>query len=116
MNEAFFEALQAHSDCGEAFIDALVGLGDYELRGDLRAFGAPYAVTNGTVFAGASDMRLVYFRLNPADRAIALASGGEPAPAALGDAWVRFVLFRADWPRIDLKHFARRAYDFARVT
>src|SRR5690349_3240283 len=116
MAEAFFRALQAHSDVGEALIDALAGLGDVELRGELRALGAPYAVTNDIVFAGASDMQLVYFRLAPADRAIALASGAEPAPDALGAEWVRFVLFRADWPRIDLKHFARKAYAFARVT
>lgn len=111
--ESFFLGVQAHDEAGGAFVESLARLGEYELRGDLRRLHAPYAVTADTVFGGASDLALVYYRLHPRDLAIALASGAEPAP--IGPEWVRFVLFRADWPKPDLAHFARRAYDYART-
>ena len=111
--ETFFTSRQAHSDVGELFCASLKRLGEYEIRGNLRSFGAPYAVTSGVVFAGASDMSFVYYRLNAADRAIALHTGAETTN--LGDEWVRLTLFRANWPQFDLKHWALRAYDYART-
>lgn len=111
--ERHFAGLCARDEVGTAFIESLQGLGEYELRGDLRVFRSPYAVTAGTVFGGAAGMAQVYYCLRPDDCAIALRCGADPA-GQLGPGWVCFTLFRANWPRPDLKHWALRAYDFAR--
>lgn len=110
---AFFAARQAHSDVAVLFCGSLKRLGEHEVRGDLRSFSAPYAVTSGVVFAGASDMSFAYYRLNATDRAIALQTGAETTD--LGEEWVRLTLFRANWPQFDLGHWALRAYDYART-
>jgi len=54
-----------------------------------------------------------FWRLRPGDYEIAIRSGAEPAP--IGPEWVQFTLFRSDWPKADLAHWALRAYDFART-
>jgi hypothetical protein len=72
-----------------------------------------YAVTNDLVFCGAAGMVDTFWRLRAADFAIAIASGA--TPAAIGPEWVRIELFRPDWPRPDLAHWAMRAYDYART-
>ncbi|HVT36397.1 MAG TPA: hypothetical protein VHE37_12475, partial [Nevskiaceae bacterium] len=69
--------------------------------------------TAGIVFAGASGTADTWFRLAPADRAIALAAGAQAAPE-LGPDWVRLPLFRPNWPKLDLVHWARKAYAHAR--
>ena len=38
-----------------------------------------------------------------------MATGGIAIPA-LGDAWVGFILFRNDWPTVDLRFWAQKAY------
>ena len=53
-----------------------------------------------------------YWRLRQSDYLIAIATGAEPAP--IGPDWVKIALFRTDWPRPDLAHWALKAYDFAR--
>src|SRR5206468_10155796 len=106
--EEFFKCRQARDEVGTLFIQSLRRLGDYELRGDLRAFRAPYAVSNEFVFGGASSMNVIYYSLDAADRRIALATGAEAAD--LGDDWVKFLVFRAGWPRPDLEHWALAAY------
>lgn len=111
--ENFFSPYSAHSDVGEEIISALARLGDYELRGNLKAFGAPYAVTAETIFCGASGMSDTHWRLRPDDLKIALATGAELSP--IGPEWARITLFRANWPKPDLSHWALRAYDFART-
>jgi hypothetical protein len=111
--EAFFLARSARDEVGTALIEALKRLGEYEIRGDLRVYKSPYAVTAGVVFCGAAGTCDTFWRLRPPDHAIALASGGEPAE--IGPEWVRIPLFRPDWPRQDIAHWALRAYDFART-
>jgi hypothetical protein len=108
---AFFAPLSVHSDVANEFEKALERLGDYRVAFIDRQFGAVYAITLDTVFAGASGGSHTFFRLRPADIATALATGGEPC--GIGPEWVRFVLFRKDWPRPDLAFWALRAYDFA---
>jgi hypothetical protein len=110
--EAYFERRCARDEVGTRFMESLRPLGEYEVRGDLRSFRSPYAVTAGTVFGGALDMDRVLYRLSAADRAIALRTGAEASP--LGDDWVVFTLFRSGWPALDLEHWARAAYRFAR--
>jgi hypothetical protein len=111
--EAFFLSRQAHDEVGTCFRESLRKLGEYEVLGDIRSFGAPYAVTAQVVFGGASDLSFVYYRLNARDRDIAFRTGGETTP--IGPDWVRLELFRAHWPQVDLKHWSLRAYDFART-
>ncbi|MBL6750300.1 MAG: hypothetical protein ISP90_07240 [Nevskia sp.] len=96
--ESHFARQCARDEVGSAFIESLKGLGEYELRGELRVFRSPYVVTAGTVFGGAAGMAQVYYRLRPDDCAIALRCGADPA-AQLGPGWVCFTLFRRDWPR-----------------
>ena len=111
--EEFFLARSAHDEVGTALIASLKRLGEYEVRGELGSYKAPYAVTAQIVFGGAAGMVDTYWRLRPADIAIALATGAEPA--TIGPDWVRIALFRPDWPQPDIAHWALRAYDFART-
>jgi hypothetical protein len=110
--EAFFAALSAHSDVAAEFAAALAKLGQYEVRSAPREHGARYAVTSDTVFAGAAGMASTYWRLSPEDRVIALSTGA--AESELGPDWVEVRLFRNDWPNPDLRHWALRAYGYAR--
>lgn len=112
--EQYFARQSARDEVGSAFIESLRGLGEYELRGDLRVCRSPYAVTAGTVFGGAAGMARVYYRLREEDCAIALRCGADPAGPP-GPGWVCFTLFRAGWPKPDLRHWSLRAYDFART-
>jgi len=95
-------------------LEALKPLGEYEVRGELRIYKSPYASTKGIVFCGAAGTSDTFWRLAPADREIALATGAEEAE--IGPDWVRIELFRPNWPNPDLHHWAVRAYDFARHT
>jgi hypothetical protein len=110
--EQFFLTRFARDEVGTAFIESLGRLGEYEVRGDLRIYRSPYAVTADVVFSGASGMADTFWRLDPEDHAIALACGAEQAE--IGAEWVRITLFRANWPKPDLDHWALRAYVFAR--
>lgn len=109
---AFFAPLSAHGDLAEEFLAALAKLGDCRVVHAPREYGALYAVTNDTVFAGAAGGALTYWRLGPEDEPIALASGG--VASGLGKSWVEIELFRSRWPRPDLGHWARAAYCQAR--
>jgi hypothetical protein len=110
--EAFFLARSARDEVGTAFVDSLKVLGEYEVRGDLGSYKSPYAVTADVVFGGAAGMSHVFYRLGQEDVEVALQTGAERAET--GPNWVRIELFRADWPKPDLVHWARRAYVFAR--
>jgi len=111
--ERYFEPLSAHSDVAGEFLEALKRLGEYERRGGSREYAAPYIVTKDVVFCAAAGMSETYWRLRPADVEIALATGAQPTD--VGSGWVKVTLFRADWPKSDLAHWALRAYDFART-
>jgi hypothetical protein len=111
--EQFFLARSARDEVGTALIESLKRLGEYEVRGELHVYKSPYAVTRDVVFCGAAGTSDTYWRLRPEDRQIAVACGAESTE--LGEEWVRVVLFRPNWPRPDLAHWALRAYDFART-
>lgn len=113
--EAFFVRLSSHSDVASAFFDALRKLGDYDVQVAPREYGALFAVTADTVFAGAAGMASTYWRLSATDRAVALATGATEA-VALGPEWVEITLFRNDWPNPDLRHWALCAYRYARTS
>jgi hypothetical protein len=112
--EAFFAPLSSHSDVASAFLEALQKLGDYDVHKAPREYGALFAVTADTVFAGAAGMASTYWRLTASDRAIALATGAKTA--AVGPEWVEITLFRHDWPNPDLRHWALCAYRYARTS
>ena len=111
--EDFFLARSARDEVGTALMESLKRLGEYEVRGDLRNYKAPYAVTAQIVFCGAAGTSDTFWRLRPKDHSIALASGGERTE--IGPEWVRIVLFCPDWPKPDIAHWALRAYEFART-
>lgn len=111
--EAFFLSRQAHDEVSLCFMQSLKRLGEYEVLGNIRPYNAPYAVTAQTIFAGASELAFVYYRLNARDRDIALRTGAEAS--TIGPQWVRLELFKPDWPQVDLLHWSLRAYDYART-
>ena len=65
--EQFFSSLSAHSDVGEALFSSLKKVGEYETRGNIKEFGAPFLVTAETVFCGAAGMQDTFWRLRPDD-------------------------------------------------
>lgn len=106
--------LSASSDVAEALRVALKPLGDVQSHcPDPAGYRCLLASTLGVVFALASGMNTVAFRLDDRMRPRALASGASPWPEG-GPDWVAFLLFRDDWPRPDLEFWARKAYVAAR--
>jgi hypothetical protein len=67
------------------------------------------------VFGFAVGMHTVAFRLDERMRHRALATGGIPYPEC-GEKWVAVVhqLPDSDWPAVDVRFWARRAYGHAR--
>jgi hypothetical protein len=110
--EEFFKSKQAHDEVGAAFTDSLKKLGKYQLLGNLQRFEAPYAVAFNVIFGGATDMCHVHYFLDPEHLQIALKSGAEASP--ISKEWIRFTLFRSEWPKVDLQFWSLKAYDAAR--
>ena len=103
----------AHGDVAEALLDACASLGDFErFCPDPSEYRYLTVYTNATVFGFAMGMRTVGFRLAPVFKSRAIATGGEEVPG-LQD-WAAFQLFRSDWPAVDVKFWATRAYVWAR--
>ncbi len=103
-----------HSDTGDMLIRSA------EKCGEWVAFSPSFQqckyvalVTNGTVFALGLGQRFACYRIPGRLHATALAAGAVEA-AEIGSHWVRFELFRADWPTPDLPFWALRAYAAAR--
>ena len=104
----------AHSDIADALRAAVKPLGDARLFcPDWGAYRYVIAFTKRTIFALAVEMQAIGFRLDERMKDRALASGGAPYPE-WGESWVRFTLFRDDWPKVDLEFWARKAYVAAR--
>lgn len=108
-----FEKLDAHSDVASELYSALAGLGEYEILHGSSEYPAPYVATRDIVFCAASGMNSTYWRLRPGDVAIAVRTGGYRTD--IGPEWVEIRLFEPGWPKPDLRHWALRAYDFART-
>ena len=110
---AHFERLGAHSDVSSEVLSAVKKLGEYEVRYGSSDYPALYVVTRNIVFCGASGMSSTFWRLRPSDVDIALRAGADRT--GLGPEWVEFSLYQLGWPKLDLPHWALRAYDFART-
>ena len=111
---AHLEGLSAHSDVAEALGAALEPLGDVQIFcPDCQQYRYVVASTKGIIIALAVGMNTTGFRLDECMKARALASGGVPYDEC-GKQWVSFTLFRADWPKVDIEFWARKAYVAAR--
>jgi hypothetical protein len=104
-----------HSDTGDALLRATS-----EKCGEWQAFSPSFQqclyvalVTNRRIFALGTGQRSVCFRLPPELYAIALQTGASSADE-IAPEWVRFELFRADWPTPDLPFWSLQAYAAAR--
>lgn len=104
----------AHSDLSDAMTTALKPLGDVQLFcPDWSQYRYVVASTKGIIFAFATGMRAVAFRLDETMKSRALATGASAHPQC-GHDWVLFEVFRSDWPKVDLEFWGRKAYVTAR--
>jgi hypothetical protein len=109
----YLSGQSAHSDIAEALEIAIAPLGSahtYCLDPENYRYLVAYA--NETVFSFAAGMITIAFRLSPDFKQKAIRTGGE-ALDSIGDEWVAFDLFRNDWPEVDVRFWARKAYLFA---
>ncbi len=110
----FLTPQSAHTDVAEALIKAIQPLGDVQQFCPNPSRCLFFCVsTLGTVFAFAVGQRTLGFRLDDRMKERALRSGASPLPDC-GAEWVTFELFRDDWPEVDLRFWARKAYVCAR--
>jgi len=112
----FIKLTSAHSDVSEALTEAVKPLGDVQLFcPDASQYRYWVASTQGIIFGFAIGMNTIAFRLNPPFNSRALETGGSLIPG-LSNEWIGFILFRDDWPKVDLTFWARKAYVYARET
>lgn len=108
--------LSAHSDLADVLRAAVKPLGDVQLYcPDWQSYRAVVASTKGIVFGFAVGADTVAFRLDPKMKARALQTGGVPYPDC-GDDWVAVLHRRpdSDWPAVDVRFWALKAYAHAR--
>ena len=110
---AYLADKSAHSDIAEALYRATERLGDATyFCPDPAQYGYVAAHTGSTIFAFASGMNTIAFRLPASFVSRALASGGSTINDLAG--WAGFELFRSDWPSVDTRFWATQAYVWAR--
>src|SRR5690349_16974871 len=103
----------AHSDLVIELEKAIEPLGAARVLGNLARYDSPLIVAdNGVAFACANGTSHVHFRLPPGLLERAIRTGANPSPISAD--WVCFTLFQADWPKVDLQFWARKAYEAAR--
>jgi hypothetical protein len=103
-----------HSDPGDALIRSAERCGEWvAFSPSFQQYRYVALVTNRTIFALGLGQRSVLYRLPPPAHAIALATGAVEA-SEIGPEWVRFELFRIDWPAPDLPFWTLSAYAAAR--
>jgi hypothetical protein len=107
-------ACSARDEVSDALARAVAPLGDVlSFCPDAHRYRYLVVATRGVIFGFAIGTSTVGFRLDPALHARALRTGASEA-ADIGPAWATFILFRDDWPEVDLRFWARKAYVFAR--
>ena len=113
---AWLATRSAHSDIASALVEAVEPLGDVQLFcPDSARYRYLLASTQSVVFGFAAGQSTVGFRLDPRMKERALATGGESLPEC-GDEWVAVLhaLPDSDWPAVDARFWARKAYVHAR--
>ena len=104
----------AHSDVADAFLTAVKPLGDVQLFcPDWQQYRYVAASTKSVIFGCALGMNTIIFRVDDQLKTRALITGGAVYPEC-GTNWASFTLFRADWPGVDLRFWASKAYLYAR--
>ena len=113
---AHLEGKSAHSDIAQVLMDAVKPLGDVQLYcPDWHAYRYVVASTKGVIFGFAIGMNTVAFRLDDKMKHRALLTGGVEY-ADGGEQWVAVVHQGqdSDWPAVDVRFWARKAYVNAR--
>ena len=113
---AYLDGLRpsCHSDTGDALIRSAERCGAWvAFSPSFQQYRYVALVTDRLVFALGLGLSAIVYRLPPPMHAIALATGGVEA-SEIGSDWVRFELFRADWPPPDLLFWTLKAYAAAR--
>ena len=109
----YISGQSAHSDVANVLEIAITPLGEaHTYCPDPHNYRYLIAYVNDTVFSYAAGMRTVAFRLSSGYKQRAIETGGE-AVNSIGNEWVAFELFRSDWPEVDVRFWARKAYLFA---
>ena len=112
----YVKELSAHSDIADVLLEAVQPLGDAQVFcPDSAAYRYIIASTKKIVFGFAIGMNTVGFRLDERMKSRALLTGGVACPEC-GDEWVAVVhdLPDSDWPAVDVRFWARKAYGYAR--
>ena len=113
---AHLEGKSAHSDIAQVLTDAVTPLGDVQLYcPNWHAYRYVVASTRGVIFGFAIGMHTIAFRLDEKMKSRALLTGGVPYPEC-GEQWVAVVHHGqdSDWPAVDVRFWARKAYVYAR--
>lgn len=110
---SFLAGTSAHDDVAGELFNATNSLGDvHRFCPDKSQYLYFVVYTDATIFGFATGMNMLGFRLNDEYRSRAIATGARKVPDL--NNWVSFELFRSDWPLVDLKFWATRAYVQAR--
>ena len=115
---AYVQDLSAHSDIAEVLLKAVQPLGDVQVFcPDTAQYRYVVVSTRNVIFGFAVGMSTVAFRLDERMKSRALMTGGL-ACEECGDDWVAVVhdLRDSDWPAVDVRFWAQKAYVYARST
>jgi len=115
---AHVKNLSAHSDIAEPLLAAVKPLGDVQsFCPEPSAYRYLVVSTNGIIFGLALGMNTLAFRLDARMKLRALATGAKAYPEC-GENWVSVLPLGndADWPAVDLRFWALKAYAHARET
>ncbi len=115
---AHLTGLSAHSDVAGLLQSAVQPLGDVTIFcPDAQAYRYVATSTNGIIFGFAAGMSTIAFRLDERMKPRALATGARAYPEC-GEDWVSVLPLGsdADWPAVDLRFWALKAYVYARAT
>ena len=113
---AYVKDLSAHSDVTDTLLAAIKPLGDVQVFcPDFAAYRYVVVSTKGVVFGFAIGMDTIAFRLDERMKSRALSTGGIPCQEC-GDDWIAVMHKRqdSDWPAVDVRFWALKAYVHAR--
>jgi hypothetical protein len=109
---AYLKDKSAHSDIAGVLHDAVRPLGDVQvICPDREGYGSMAVATQGVIFGFAIGMDTIAFRLDDRMRERAMICGGV-ACSPCGKEWIAVVHHRPDddWPKVDVRFWARKAY------
>jgi hypothetical protein len=110
----YIENRSAHSDIAHAFMESLKQLGDVQIFcPDWKHFRYVFCSTKDIIFGVAIGMDTIGFRVGDVFQNRAIKTGNSNFPE-LGSDWAKFIPHKNDWPEIDLKFWALKAYVFTR--